>query len=77
MLTLIQTHKTKKQFPILLYGSPFWNNAIDFESFHEWGMVSPEDRDLIVHVDSVKEARDMLIDIITERYLNGDNEGHD
>ena len=77
MLTLIQTHKTKKQFPILLYGSSFWKNAIDFESFHEWGMVSPEDRDLIVHVDSVKEARDMLIDIITERYLNGDNEGHD
>jgi hypothetical protein len=25
----------------------------------------------------VKEARDMLIEIITERYLKGDNEGHD
>ena len=24
-----------------------------------------------------KEARDMLIEIITERYLKGDNEGHD
>jgi hypothetical protein len=30
-----------------------------------------------VHVDSVKEARDMLIEIITDRYLKGDNEGHD
>jgi hypothetical protein len=40
-------------------------------------MVSPEDRDLYVHVDSVKEARDMLIEIITEKYLKGDNEGHD
>ena len=77
MLTLIQTHKTKKQFPILLYGSAFWKNAIDFEAFHEWGMVSPEDRDLIIHVDNVKEARDMLVDIITERYLRTDNEGHD
>jgi hypothetical protein len=40
-------------------------------------MVSPEDRNLYVHVDSVKEARDMLIEIITDRYLKGDNEGHD
>jgi hypothetical protein len=30
-----------------------------------------------VHVDSVKEARDMLIEIITEKYLQGDGEGHD
>jgi hypothetical protein len=47
------------------------------ETFQEWGMVSPEDRNLYVHVDSVKEARDMLIEIITDRYLKGDNEGHD
>ncbi|NBP90303.1 MAG: 3-isopropylmalate dehydrogenase, partial [Opitutae bacterium] len=30
----------------------------DFEVFHEWGMVSPEDRGLYIYVDSVKEARD-------------------
>ena len=77
MLTLIQTKKTKKQFPVLLFGSSFWKNAVNFETFHDWGMVSPEDRDLYVHVDSVTEARDMLIEIITERYLQGDNEGHD
>ena len=77
MLTLIQTRKTKKQFPILLLGSPFWKNVVNMETFQEWGMVSPEDRNLYVHVDSVKEARDMLIEIITDRYLKGDNEGHD
>ena len=77
MLTLIQTRKTKKQFPILLFGSPFWKNVVNFETFQEWGMVSPEDRNFYVHVDSVKEARDMLIEIITEKYLQGDAEGHD
>jgi uncharacterized protein (TIGR00730 family) len=77
MLTLIQTKKTKKQFPVLLFGSSFWKNAVNFETFQEWGMVSPEDRDLYVHVDSVKEARDMLIEIITERYLKPDSEPND
>ena len=77
MLTLIQTKKTKKQFPVLLFGSSFWKNAVNFEAFQEWGMVSPEDRDLYVHVDSVKEARDMLIEIITEKYLKPDSEPND
>ena len=77
MLTLIQTKKTKKQFPVLLFGSAFWKDTINFEAFQEWGMVSPEDRDLYIHVDSVKEARDMLIEIITERYLKPDSEAND
>jgi len=77
MLTLIQTGKTKKHFPVLLFGSAFWKNAVNFETFHEWGMVSPEDRDLYIHVDSVQEARDLLIGIITEKYLQGDDPGHD
>jgi len=62
---------------VLLFGSSFWKNAINFEAFQEWGMVSPEDRDLYIHVDSVKEARDMLIEIITERYLKPDGEAND
>ncbi len=77
MLTLIQTKKTKKQFPVLLFGSSFWKSTINFEAFQEWGMVSPEDRNLYIHVDSVKEARDMLIEIITERYLKPDSEAND
>lgn len=72
MLTLIQTGKTKKNFPILLYGSDFWKRVTDFEVFHEWGMVSPEDRGLYLYVDSVKEARDHLIQIITDKYLKED-----
>jgi hypothetical protein len=77
MLTLIQTGKTKKHFPVLLFGSAFWKNAVNFETFQEWGLVSPSDRDLYIHVDSVEEARDHLINIITERYLKPDSETND
>jgi uncharacterized protein (TIGR00730 family) len=77
MLTLIQTGKTKKHFPVLLFGSAFWKEVVNFEVFHEWGMVSPEDRNLYIHVDSVKEAREQLINIITERYLLPDKDDND
>lgn len=77
MLTLVQTGKTKKRIPVLLFGSAFWKSVLNVEVFHEWGMVSPEDRDLYRHVDSVEEARDLLISIITEQYLKSDNIGHD
>ncbi len=77
MMTLIQTGKTKKHLPVLLFGSEFWKKLLNFEVFHEWGMVSPEDRDLYVHVDSVQEARDTLISIITEKYLKDGHEPND
>lgn len=77
MLTLIQTGKTKKHFPVLLFGSAFWKSAVNFEVFQEWGMVSPDDRDLYIHVDDVTEARDLLIQIITERYLMPDSDPND
>jgi uncharacterized protein (TIGR00730 family) len=77
MLTLIQTGKTKKHFPVLLFGSAFWKEVVNFEVFHEWGMVSPEDRNLYLHVDTVQEARDQLINIITERYLLPDKDDND
>ena len=77
MMTLIQTGKTKKHLPVLLFGSEFWKKLLNFEVFHEWGMVSPEDRNLYVHVDSVQEARDTLISIITEKYLKDGSEPND
>ena len=77
MLTLIQTGKTKHQMPILLFGSEFWKKLLNFEVFHEWGMVSPGDRNLTIHVDTVQEARDTLISIITEKYLKDANEPND
>ena len=72
MLTLVQTKKTRKRIPILLFGSEYWKAVMNLEVMHEWGMVSPEDRDLYRHVDSVEEARDFLIEEMKRLHLSPD-----
>jgi uncharacterized protein (TIGR00730 family) len=72
MLTLVQTKKTRKKFPILLFGSDFWKSLLNLDVMHEWGMISPEDDQLYKHVDSVEEARDFLIAEMKRLYLSPD-----
>jgi predicted Rossmann-fold nucleotide-binding protein len=72
MLTLVQTKKTRKKFPILLFGSDFWKSLLNLDVMHEWGMISPEDDQLYKHVDSVEEARDFLIAEMARLYLSPD-----
>ncbi len=68
-LTLVQTGKTKAIPPIVLFGSEFWNEVVDFDALVRWGTISPEDLDRIHLVDDVTEARDFLIQHLTKRYL--------
>jgi uncharacterized protein (TIGR00730 family) len=55
--TLIQTKKIER-FPIVLYGSSFWQGMLDWikNVVLEEGNISPEDLDLITIVDTPKEA---------------------
>lgn len=69
-LTLIQTHKVNKRLPIVLFGGEFWNNLINFDTFVEWGVISPKDVGLFRVIDSVEEARDYIIGELTEAYLS-------
>lgn len=75
MLTLIQTQKTAKRIPIVLYGSDFWNELVNWDMFVEWGMISPEDLDLFQVFDEVEPARDYLIREVTEHFIDKDNLG--
>jgi uncharacterized protein (TIGR00730 family) len=61
MLTLLQTQKVPKEIPILLYGSEFWNDILNFDSFRKWGVISEIDLSLFKIVDSVNEAAEILI----------------
>ncbi len=54
-LTLIQTGKTKR-FPVVLFGSEFWNSVIDWDKFVEWGMICPEDLDLFHICDNAQDG---------------------
>ena len=68
-LTLVQTDKTSAIPPVVLFGSEFWKEVIDFEALVRWGTISPEDLDLIHLVDDVDEAKDFIIQQLTKRYL--------
>ena len=69
-LTLIQTKKTEKVPPIVLYGREFWEQIVNFEALVEWGTISPEDLELIRIVDSVEEALEYITAQLSARYLS-------
>ncbi|MCC5835813.1 MAG: LOG family protein [Opitutales bacterium] len=69
VLTLIQTHKVEKKVPIVLFGSEFWDDIINFNAFVEWGVISPEDVNLYRKIDTVAEAKKYIIDYLTQAYL--------
>ena len=69
-LTLIQTKKTEKVPPIVLYGREFWEQIVNFGALVEWGTISPEDLELIRIVDSVEEALEYITAQLSARYLS-------
>lgn len=56
ILTLAQTRKLDRPVLILLYGSGFWRDIINFQALVRLGMISQEDMDLFRFVDSPAEA---------------------
>jgi uncharacterized protein (TIGR00730 family) len=69
LLTLIQTGKSKKIMPVVLYGTDYWSRAINFEHMIEWNNISPSDVELFKTCDDVDEALDYLKEQITNHYL--------
>lgn len=69
VLTLIQTRKSTKHLPILLYGKEYWDDVLNFEKYVEWGVISPEDLKLFRFVDEVQEAKEIIIKELLEHYL--------
>ena len=71
VLTLIQTGKTKKVMPVVVYGPEFWGEVVDFDALVKWGVISPEDLSLFRFCDTVDEAFNYLTDRLGELYLSG------
>jgi uncharacterized protein (TIGR00730 family) len=70
VLTLVQTRKVKKIMPIVLYGSEYWREVVNFEAMVRWGMVAAEDLNLFRRCDTPQEAFDFLREAIP---LRGDS----
>lgn len=70
ILTLIQTQKIPGFKPIVLFGSQFWNNTINFQAMMDHGTISPEDLDLFKITDDIDEAVEYVTSNIdlTEKY---------
>ena len=65
VLTLLQTRKASRQRPVVLYGKGFWEKAINWDVYAEWGVINREDLQLFRIVDSVDEAFDHLTSELT------------
>ena len=71
ILTLIQTEKTKKKIPVLIYGTSYWKKLINFEFMVEQGAISPQDLDLIYFSDDPDDAFEYLKERLSILYLSG------
>jgi uncharacterized protein (TIGR00730 family) len=60
MLMLSQTGKLERRIPILLYGSAYWREVINFDALVRHGMIAQADLELFVWVDDPGEALRVL-----------------
>jgi uncharacterized protein (TIGR00730 family) len=56
VLTLIQTRKTRKPMPVVVYGSDYWNEIINFDALVKRGTIDAKDLKLIHFSDDPQEA---------------------
>ena len=74
LLTIVQTQKTKKYMPIILYGSEYWNELINFNAMVKWGTIRKEDLNLFHFFDDVDSAFEFLRDELIKLYLPAPSE---
>lgn len=61
LLTLIQTRRMRKSMPIVLFGTRYWREVINFDALVRHGTISARDIDLMYRTDSVDEAYDWIV----------------
>ncbi len=59
-LTLAQTRKLPRKIVIVLYGSSYWREIINFDALVRHGTISREDLDLFQFADDPRSALDIL-----------------
>jgi hypothetical protein len=62
LLTLRQTQKMRKHLPVVLYGSAYWQEVINFDALIRHGMINPDDVQIFHVTDSVDDAFTYLTD---------------
>jgi uncharacterized protein (TIGR00730 family) len=60
VLTLIQTAKPRKTMPVVLFGTEYWDQVINFDAFVRWGTINAKDLQIFHKTDSVDDAYEYL-----------------
>jgi predicted Rossmann-fold nucleotide-binding protein len=55
--------------PIVLFGSKYWDDVINFDALVKYGTISPRDLDLFHRTDSLDEAYDITTKGLIENAL--------
>ena len=61
LMTLRQTKKITKPMPIILYGTDYWDQIVDFDALVRWGTISKRDLKLFKRANTVDEAYKYLV----------------
>jgi uncharacterized protein (TIGR00730 family) len=64
ILTLVQTRKLRKKMAIILYGSEFWREAVNFDTFVKYGTIAASDLKLFRFADTPGEAMEILVEAL-------------
>jgi uncharacterized protein (TIGR00730 family) len=74
ILTLVQTQKLRKKISIVIYGTSFWKEIMNFEALVRYGMIAEEDLELFQFADDVDTAFRLLQEGLTKHYLEPEKE---
>ncbi len=73
ILTLAQTKKLESKILIVLYGSQFWNEVLNFPALIKHGVIAEADLNLFRFADTPDDALAILKEGLTEWYLEPEN----
>ena len=66
LLTLVQTRKMTKPMPIVLFGTRYWREVINFDALVAHGTIDAKDVGLVHRTDSVDDAYEWVVARLSE-----------
>jgi hypothetical protein len=61
LLTLLQTQKIRKHLPVVLFGTQYWKEVINFDTLIHYGTIDAGDMMLLHRTDSVNDAYEFVV----------------
>lgn len=69
ILTMVKTKKMIPSIPIVLFGSAYWKQVVNFEIMAHFNTISQSDLNFFYHADTVDDAFEYLKSRLEERFV--------